>query len=366
MLTTDLLKAGVTLESLQRDLGIVANHHSTLPLVILNYHQCDSPRKSLIVQECRGLTLETDTWNVVARGMDRFFRPSQESEAFAKLRWEYATVQEKLDGSLILLYHYRGEWRVNTRGSFGDGLVGESGMTWTEMFWSCCGIDKSKLVAGSTYCFELCTRHNQVVRLYHEPRAVLIAVRHLNSYDVATDAIQEVARQIGAECVESYPLRTFDQVMDAIQHLQRYDPTFEGFVVRCSDERFKLKSLSYDAIHRMWDNGNAMCPKNLVRVAMLGCSDEAVKVYPSLKDALDKTKTVLDEEFNRLLTLHRQTATMESQKDFAMAVKNSPHSGILFAVRQKCGKQVNRDELLAAWSSQSERITKHLVDKGVL
>lgn len=67
------LRGGKTIDDLESELGIKAIAHPTLPLVILNYNQIESPKRNSIVRECRGLVLEVGTWNVVARSFQRFF-----------------------------------------------------------------------------------------------------------------------------------------------------------------------------------------------------------------------------------------------------------------------------------------------------
>jgi hypothetical protein len=133
--------ASQLLSTLCNSLGLVSCRNATtlsspslpLPLVIINYDQIASPKSHPIANECRGLCVELpfDTkelkglggtaappWTVVAKGMDRFHNygeiPAQ-SQAFD---WSHFTATSKEDGSYMLLYRYRGVWRVNTRHNF--------------------------------------------------------------------------------------------------------------------------------------------------------------------------------------------------------------------------------------------------------
>ena len=54
-------------------LGIVITKHPSLPLTIFNYSHVKTPHDSLIGLECRGLVLNSKTWDVVAKPMNRFF-----------------------------------------------------------------------------------------------------------------------------------------------------------------------------------------------------------------------------------------------------------------------------------------------------
>jgi hypothetical protein len=62
------LRAGKTPEDLKEELGIKFYEHPSLPLVGFKYHQIDSPKTNEIVRECRGIVLEKNTWNLVAKG----------------------------------------------------------------------------------------------------------------------------------------------------------------------------------------------------------------------------------------------------------------------------------------------------------
>jgi hypothetical protein len=73
----------------------------------------------------------------------------------------------------MLLYHYDGSWRVNTRGSFALGEIQPGlGKTWEEGFYLALrnekGLDDLS-PQGFTYVFEFCSRWNKVVRDYPEP-----------------------------------------------------------------------------------------------------------------------------------------------------------------------------------------------------
>ena len=50
------------LEGLKAFVGVDYKLHPTLPLVILDYSQINSPKLHPIVLECRGLVLEMGTW----------------------------------------------------------------------------------------------------------------------------------------------------------------------------------------------------------------------------------------------------------------------------------------------------------------
>src|SRR5439155_25977607 len=130
------LRSGGTLDDLQFRYGVTSARHSRFPnLVQLKYNQISSPMHEAIVCECRGIILdEAEDWAVVARGFDRFFNHGEPNAV--ELDWTSARVQEKVDGSLLMLFQYQGQWQVATTGRpDGSGDVNGHGFTFAELFW---------------------------------------------------------------------------------------------------------------------------------------------------------------------------------------------------------------------------------------
>ena len=77
------LRSNHTLYDLTDELGILVTEHPNpnVPLVSLKYSQINSPKHNEIVKECRGLVLEKDTWNVVAKPFKRFFNLGEDINA---------------------------------------------------------------------------------------------------------------------------------------------------------------------------------------------------------------------------------------------------------------------------------------------
>jgi len=61
-----LNEPGNTLDTLYFDYAIKVKHDERLGVVCLNYDQIESPENSEIVQDCRGLILELNTWKLNA------------------------------------------------------------------------------------------------------------------------------------------------------------------------------------------------------------------------------------------------------------------------------------------------------------
>jgi RNA ligase len=98
--------------------------HPTLPLVIWNYTEKVQYEKLFdeITLMCRGLITD-DKGNIIVKPMTKFFNYEEVVyDANNLIPWKdnYVYVQDKLDGSMLILFYYlpTNEWVTATRGSF--------------------------------------------------------------------------------------------------------------------------------------------------------------------------------------------------------------------------------------------------------
>lgn len=99
---------------------LTKQNHPTLPLVIWNY----TPEVQYgqiwdeITLQCRGLITDT-AGNVIVRPFKKFFNYEElTNKNVIPVKGDYVYVQEKMDGSLGILFCYEDEWIMATRGSF--------------------------------------------------------------------------------------------------------------------------------------------------------------------------------------------------------------------------------------------------------
>jgi hypothetical protein len=333
MHVTDFLREGGTLADLERRYAIKAVRSRRDPgRVLLKYSQIDSPMGEPVVRECRGLILdESDGWRVISRSFDKFFNHGEGHAA--PIDWERARVQEKLDGSLCVLYHDGGAWRVQTSGHpDAEGAVGASGLSFAGLFWS--------VFAGAGYAlpgpgakdlclsFELMTAHNQVVVRHEAPRLVWIGVR-----DRASGAELPVgaahAGLPGYEPVRSFPLRSFADIEASFAEMEPLRQ--EGYVV--VDHRFhrvKVKHPGYVALHHMRDS---LCPRRLLEVILAGESGELLAYFPAWREEHDRIRDALDALCAELEAEYERLREIPAQKDFALRAVKARLPAALFAVR---------------------------------
>jgi len=333
----EFLGSGKTLEDLEKLYGIKAKRHKKYNnLVLLKYNQIESPFAERIVQECRGIILdENDSWKVVSRAFDKFFNHGE--HLAAQIDWSRASVQEKLDGSLISMYWYDNRWNVATSGSpDASGDVFDCGFTFEELFWNTFTELGYKLPPEEykhvTFVFELMTKFNRVVVVHKEPRIVLIGMRdnsglELNIYDNSVDT----------DSLNYQKVRVFlftNSIEDIVASFSAIDPTNqEGYVVLDDDfNRVKVKHPGYVQLHRFKDG---MSPKNLLDIIRIGETSELLVHFPEWAAMHKKMKA----RYDFLLELITQTFVafqhLTPKKEFALAVKHTSFSGILFGLYDK-------------------------------
>jgi RNA ligase len=365
LMTIDVAGNKNPLECLEKDYAIKATHSPIgEPLVILNYCQIDSPKNAPITRECRGLVLDTTDWSVVAKPFSRFYNYGENREEINKFNWNDFCVEEKHDGSLIVLYNYRGTWRVNTRGSFGLGKVGESNFTWEELFYQT--IRESALDdihEDCTLVFELCSIYNKVVRTYNTPESYLLAMfnrktceEFLRSAGKARCQVKTFANMLGCSVSPHYEFGNVDDILKWLEK-DSLEPTFEGFVIRDNTgRRMKIKNKNYLRLHRMRDNNNLFAGKNLVPFLLKNETDELLAIYPEVKNHLDVYKNLLDENLKLIESTYSKIWNRNTQKSFAIKVMEMcpKWQSILF----RCRKE--NKQPLEIWRESEDLILKTL------
>lgn len=309
-------------------------------LVCFKYSQIDSDFHNPIVRECRGIILEKDTWNVVAYAFNKF---GNYGESYAdEIDWPSARVGEKVDGSLIKIYFYDGEWRVGTNSTIDANdaeLSSPPYHNFMELFnvaADICGLNYDKLDPHFTYIFELRSPYNRVVVPYDDIRII-----HLGTRDNRT--CEEVEVDIGIDKPKQYMLSSLD---DCIAMAATFDSTKEGFVVVDKNyNRIKIKSEDYVRVHRLANNGSLTLERaiDLIRVNEI---DEFLNYFPNYTFYINNIRNCLaafrnDILFNVNMALIGKMEC-KTRKDFAAIAKTFPYPAIWFKVYDSTHFDVDR------------------------
>jgi hypothetical protein len=285
-----------------------------------------------IVQQCRGIILdESAGWAVASYPFDKFFNYGEPNAA--EIDWTSASVLEKLDGSLMTLYWYPDQWRVASSGTpDASGPAHDSGITFADLFWKTWNDLKHQLPTDRQSCFmfELMTPLNRIIVPHERSRLVYIGQRSL------TGAMKESwgehqAEILGWQVAKEYPLTTLAECVAAAGKLRGLDG--EGFVVRDQNfHRLKIKCPQYVALSYLKES---LSPRSMLEVVRKNESTEFLAYFPELQPLFDSVKTKFDALCETVETEYAAVKHIESQKDFAMAVKSLRCPPALFTLRTK-------------------------------
>ena len=330
--------------------------------VLLKYSQIDSDFNLPIVRECRGaiFTYEEkyDTWICVRRAFDKF---GNYGESYAaEIDWSTASVQEKIDGSLMSVWNYKGEWHLSTNGTIDafKAPLGDIGLTFGDYFIEALGCSwesfTEQLLTSCCYTYELVGPLNRVVISY--PRAELYAI---GQREMICWTEVEYDGPLGAEynifLPKLYNLYNLDEVIKIAEHLSKDE---EGFVV-CDAQfnRIKVKFPEYLMAARLHNNG-VITKKRLVEIVLTEKVDDFIAYCPAYEARLlhieDEIKQIMRGIASELDWVEDNHYFSLARADYAKAIKGLKYKHFLFAAYD--GKFTNIKEYL--YSLRPEKIEK--------
>ncbi len=338
LLIQEALRSGRTIEDLQAEYKLIVRFGQVYPhLVMFKYDQLESPMAEPLVQQCRGLILDSsDDWNVVAWGLDKFWNLGEGHAA--TIDWSSARVYEKLDGSLMQLYWYRDQWHVSTSGTVdASGVVDGNPFTFRELFWRTWMTQFKEAPASwmksFTTCWELTSPFNQIVVRYETAKLSLIALRHrLSGFEWP---LQESMK--GWNPAQTYIFKGASLMDQAVTlSAECLDPTkSEGFVVvDAAFRRVKVKSPAYVALHHL--RGEGLNPKRILEIVLAGEINEIVAHFPEWKGPITNTLRTFEALAEDIAECWANYSDIEDQKTFALTIKHLSYAPILFSL--KAGK----------------------------
>lgn len=328
-----------SLQRLKDELFINVREHPGLGVVCLNYNQILSPMSNPVVQECRALVLDAQTWDVRSWVFGKFFNLG-EGHIPKDFDWNAFKTYEKLDGSLVhFWYHDTAGWQCGTR-SVPDAETGldDTGLTFKQLIlltmkdmettW-----DEFVACLDPNYCyaFELTTPENQVVVEYPERMLTLLAARDLRT--LQERSVEGWIRWSPFPIVKLYPTWSLEAVKDSVQG--RDPKQHEGYVlVDQYFHRIKIKSESYVFMSSRKDS---LQKSNKARVELI-LADAADDVMPSLPPYIQEKIRGLQSKLRgaviQIDALWDAVKGIEGDKDFALKVQHTGLSTPMFAIRK--------------------------------
>ena len=187
----------------------------------------------------RGLVLHPATEAVVATPFAKFFNAGERGRAIPNGSFD---TLEKMDGSLVIIHHFDGDWRCATKGSFASSQT-----EWVEAWLD--RNDTSSLVPGTTYLCEAVYPENRIVVRYDWTGLCLLGAYREDGTELRVSELRDVAYWMeGWTTPETQYYEDFTQLVADARALPG---NREGFVIRFEEDgtRLKVKGAEYCRIH---------------------------------------------------------------------------------------------------------------------
>lgn len=302
----------------------------------LKYGSVMADKSCPLVRACRGAVVEridddgdhSPYFRLVAYAFDRFFNIGE--PGCHELNWSTTRIYEKMDGSLIKLFFYEGDWLVSTSGTVaGASEVGGTGRTFSELFWNVfdhVSYNRDHLDNRFCYIFELCHQDNKIVVDYPNPELPLLAVRdRLNDFEELP--LERFAEEFEFNIPESYSLSNIKEVTDFVNNR---DGKHEGVILYDGKGRAKSKSDFYCQLHRVKGNGIP----DFAELFLNDDLDEFLLHFPEFAPKFNNQLCKI-EEMGVLTKAMLAKYSHLDQKEFALAIlKEAPKvSAACFSIR---------------------------------
>lgn len=303
----------IEIEKRINDKIIIKRKHPTEELFIYNYSQkCQFDRLwDEHTSMCRGLIADSEG-NIIARPFRKFFNHGEiENQELPNGEFR---VYDKMDGSLLICFHYNSKWSVATRGSFES----EQAIKGAEFLnkYNLEGLDTTK-----TYLFEVIYKNNRIVIDYKQTEDIFL----LAIIDTETGNEENI-----------YDYRSEFKLVEEIKGVNDFTKltsvpkdNSEGFVIVWENGfRIKMKFEEYVRLHklitginerRIWDilRNEESIDELLERVP-----DEFYKWVKDVKEKLEKrfcnlrdNAKIIKREAEKLPTRKEQAFFIFKQKD---------------------------------------------------
>lgn len=315
------------------------------PYTMLKYEPYASDMSNPICQQARGaivrLNKEKTEYIPLSVAMYKFFNAGEKYAA--KIDWNTAEVQEKVDGSLMKLAydHVDEHWLLSTNGTiraanapvspyfnFGGLFLAtldfSHDTTPDEIAFATQRFYEFLSLLDKDYCyfFELVTWENRIVCKYDDDCIYYLGRRNMKTLEEDFTPI-EFPIHFNIRHPKVYNLNTIEECMRAANEL---DENNEGFVVRDgAGNRIKIKTPWYLAYFHLRGQGVLNC-RRAIELWQQGLADDYIGQFPEHEEFIeDVISHIIDLAYymiSRWIDIH---VAGESRKEFAAkAIKEPP------------------------------------------
>jgi hypothetical protein len=336
--------------------------HPTLPLTIWNYTE-KVQYEGLwdeVTLSCRGLITEDTTDKILVRPLKKFFNYEELiGKDVIPPKGDYVYIQEKMDGSLGILFNYNNEWIMATRGSF----TSDQAIKGLEIL-------KSKYILDTfepsvAYLCEIIYPENRIVVNYKKEKVMFLSASinwGFNGWKESDDS--ELHWTTACAYFRMSGIKKSD-IVKTEQHFNFSDELYkslkeknennkEGFVLRFhpGNFRMKIKFEEYVRLHKIMTNLSTTAVWEVLSNG--GNMDDLLKNVPDeFYDKIKEYENILKDEFsilmkeyewifNKVRNVYFEVNQKEfNRAEFAMLAKRYKHPSLLFGMLD--GKDVSQN-----------------------
>ena len=329
--------------------------------ILFKYNQVESDFSNPIVREARGIIFKEGYWEVpVCHPFDKFFNVGESNADL--LDWPTTMVTQKIDGSLIKLWHNDNHWHVSTNGMIDAHQACYSNVescNFRELFEEALENNNvtfeeltSEMEPGFTYMFELVSPKTRVVIPYDKTDLYYLGLR--DNYSNAEMPFYSVnfSLKIPTKVKKPavYSLHSVTECLKAAQNLPWNEEGYVACDINCN--RVKIKSPQYVLAHYGRNNNN-VTNETLVGVAISGEQEEFLTYANDYKEALQKVTDAIKKFKNDCVEAlnNVKSKTYNDRKEYALEVQKYPENirPYLFI---NIDKEMSIDEFTGGWDSK--------------
>jgi len=325
--------------------------HPTLPLTIWNYTekvQYEGLWDEVTVQ-CRGLITEDTTGKVLVRPFKKFFNYEEVvGKGVIPSKGDYVYIQEKMDGSLGILFCYEGEWIMTTRGSF----TSEQSIRGMEILKRKYSVFDRAWLQEYVYLVEIIYPENRIVVDYGKEKITFLSVVLNEGWKWEPTDETELHWTMACSIFAANGIKKSD-IVKTEQHFNFSDELYqslkeknennkEGFVLRFfpGNFRMKIKFEDYVRLHKIMTNLSTTAVWEVLSNG--GSMDEILKDVPD--EFYDKIKeyenelvsqfNILKREYEYIFMTFQALGLRDGgrRKEFAEQALKVKYPSILFAL----------------------------------
>lgn len=319
--------------------------HKHLPLSIYNYtRECQySGAWDDVTLMCRGLIMD-DHEKIIGRGFNKFFNYEELTHSVPWTSSDYVYVQEKMDGSLGILFYYAGDWHLATKGSFHSDQAVRGMEIIREKFFL------PAFMKEYSYIVEIIYPENRIVVEYPEPKITFLSVFLNRSHPGWTEGGDDELHWTTANsifhssAIKKKDIVETEQVFDGLSHdfykklKERNLQNKEGYILRFfpSNFRCKIKFEDYVRLHRLLTNFSnvdiweALRTGKNITALLDNVPDEFDEWVRSTKRDLEERYIAIEREYEWIFNHILRVAGANERKEFAHIARRYKYPGILF------------------------------------